>query len=345
MVRRLQSVHDDPVKLALPYTTLPAPVTLRSTTMASRHAPIDYVAIVLCTLAWGTTWYAITLQLGVVDPVVSVAYRFTLASTLLFIWCVIRGEPVRLTRAQHLAALGVGFFAIAVDYPLTYWAEERVASAVVAVIFAALAFFNLITFRLAFRQRAPRAAWGAACLGIAGVALLSWSEIVGAQMNTRALIGLTMALGAVICAAGANVFAHRGEEAGASVASLMAWAMGYGAALLVLFVFASGRTWAFEANPRYVLSLFYLAVVGSVVAFVLYFGLARRRGYTTASYILALTPLIAMAMSTFFEGKRWRLSGLLGVALVLLGQWLLLRTQSADHKREKVGDGAGALTD
>jgi drug/metabolite transporter (DMT)-like permease len=163
-------------------------------------------------------------------------------------------------------------------------------------------------------------------------------------MNTRALAGVTLAFGAVVCAAVSNVYARRGEEAHAPVASLMAWAMGYGALMLVVFVFASGRTWAFEANPRYVLSLLYLAIVGSVVAFLLYFGIARRRGYATAAYILALTPLIAMAMSTLFENKTWGLTGLLGVALVLVGQWLLLRTQGA-AKHAEIERKVSALTD
>lgn len=314
--------------------------------MSTRSAALDYVAIVVCTLAWGTTWYAITLQFGVVDPVVSVTYRFALAAALLFFWCVLRGQPVRLTRAQHLAAFGVGFFAIFIDYPLTYWAEQRVASAVVAVIFAALAFFNLIAFRIAFGQRAPLPAWAAACLGIVGVGVLSFSELAASRFESLVTYeGLAMTLGAVACAAVANLYAHRGEEAGAPVASLMAWAMGYGSLLLVLFVVASGRPWAFEANPRYVLSLFYLAILGSVVAFLLYFGLARRRGYATASYILALTPLVAMVMSTLFENKTWGATGLLGVGIVLLGQWLLLRTQRTDagSKQAEAG-GAPAPT-
>jgi drug/metabolite transporter (DMT)-like permease len=283
----------------------------------------------VCTLAWGTTWYAITLQFGVVDPVVSVVYRFALASALLFAWCAMRRETIALTREQHVAALGVGVFAIAIDYPLTYWAEERVASAVVAVIFAALAFCNLIAFRVAYGQRAPRIAWLAAGFGIVGVALLSWSEVAGAQLNARALAGLAMAFGAVACAAVSNLYAHRGECAGAPLAASMAWAMGYGAILIAAFVLATARPWTFEPSARYVLSLLYLAVVGSFVAFLLYFGIARRRGYTTASYILALTPLIAMAMSTAFEGKTWSLVGLGGVALVLGGQWLLLRRGKA----------------
>ena len=93
----------------------------------------DLAAIVVCTLAWGTTWFAITKQLGVVDPVVSVTYRFALAAVLLFAWGALRRERLLLNRAQHLAAFGVGLFTFAIDYSFVYWAEERVTSAVVAV--------------------------------------------------------------------------------------------------------------------------------------------------------------------------------------------------------------------
>ena len=288
----------------------------------------DTVAILVCTFAWGTTWYAITLQFGVVDPVVSVAWRFAFASALLFGWCLWRGEPLRLDRRQQAAARGVGVFVIAIDYALTYWAEERVVSGVVAVLFAALAFFNLIAFRVAFGQRAPRAAWLAASLGILGVGLLSWSEIASARLDSRAVAGIALTFGAVACAAVGNVFAKRGEEAGAPLAAMMAWAMAYGSVLLVVFALVTGRALDFELSPRYVLSLLYLACIGSVVAFLLYYGLARRRGYTVSSYILALTPIIAMAMSSLFERKTWGLAGLAGAALVLSGQWLLLRVQS-----------------
>src|SRR5512143_252980 len=114
---------------------------------------LDLTAIAVCTLCWGTTWYAITLQLGVVDPIVSVTYRFVLAAFLLLVWCLIRRESIALTRAQHVAALGVGLFTFAIDYALVYWAEQRVTSAVVAVVFASMSFVNLIGFRLAFGQR------------------------------------------------------------------------------------------------------------------------------------------------------------------------------------------------
>jgi len=290
---------------------------------------LDIVAIVVCTLAWGTTWFAITLQLGVVDPVVSITYRFGLAAALLFAWCLLRRETLKLTRAQHLAAFGIGLFTFAIDYAFVYWAEERVTSAVVAVVFAALAFINLIVFRIAFAQRAAPLAWVAAGLGVIGVALLSWEEIVSSNMSARAWTGIGLTLAGVCAAAVGNVYARRAELAGAGVAASTGWAMAYGAVLLALFALFTGKAWTFELTWPYVLSLLHLAIVGSVIAFLLYYGLARRRGYALASYISALTPPVAMTVSALFEDKSWGLLALGGVALVLLGQVLLMRTRRA----------------
>lgn len=295
-----------------------------------RATPLaDLIAIVVCTLAWGTTWYAITLQFGVVDPVVSVVYRFALAALLIFAWCVLRRETIKLTRAQHVAAFGVGFSTFTINYTLVYWAEERVTSAVVAVLFAAMAFANLIGFRIAYGQRSPLLAWIAASLGIAGVALMSWQEIAAANFSVEAMTGIGMTLAGVAAAVVGNVYARRGELAGAGVAASTGWAMAYGAAALAVFALITGKAWTFEPTWRYVLSLAHLAVNGSVLAFLLYYGLARRRGYATASYISALTPPVAMLVSAMFEGKSWGLLALGGVALVLFGQFLLLRTRRA----------------
>lgn len=287
----------------------------------------DLVAIAVCTMAWGTTWYAITFQLGVVDPVVSVAYRFALAAAMLFAWCAFRGASLRLTLAQHGAALGLGLLTFGGNYPLVYWAEERVSSAVVAVVFAALAFVNLIVFRIAFGQRSPMLAWVASFCGLAGVALLSWGEVAGAEIDDRALVGVVMTLASVLLASFGNVFARRGEMIGVGVAASTAWAMAYGAGALAVGATLFGLPWGFDWSPRYLISLVYLAAIGSVLAFLLYYGLARRRGYTTASYISALTPPVAMLVSTVFEGKIWGWLALAGVALVLVGQALLLRAR------------------
>jgi drug/metabolite transporter (DMT)-like permease len=296
---------------------------------APNTSALDLTAIVFCTLAWGTTWFVITLQFGVVDPVVSVTYRFALAALLLLAWCALRGERIMLTRAQHFAALGVGVSTFTINYTLVYWAEERVTSAVVAVLFASMAFVNLIGFRIAFGQRSPLLAWGAASLGIAGVALMSWEELAAANFGAEAVTGILMTLIGVAAAVVGNVYARRGELAGAGIAASTGWAMGYGAAALAVFALITGKTWAFEPTWEYSLSLLYLAVIGSVIAFLLYYGLARRRGYSTASYISAMAPLVAMLVSAVFENKVWGLLALGGIALVVMGQLLLLRVKRA----------------
>lgn len=299
----------------------------RAAPRVSKTAWLDFIAISFCTLAWGTTWFAITLQLGVVDPVVSITYRFALAAALLFAWCVLRRQTLKLSRAQHLAALGIGMFTFAIDYAFVYWAEERVTSAVVAVVFAAMAFINLIVFRIVFRQKAAPLAWFAAGLGVVGVALLSWEELVASNMSPRAWTGIGLTCAGVLAACVGNVYARRAELAGAGVAASTGWAMAYGAGLLALFALFTGRAWTFEFTWPYVLSLLHLSIIGSVIAFLLYYGLARRRGYALASYISALTPPVAMTVSALFEDKTWGLLALGGVGLVLLGQVLLMRAR------------------
>ena len=290
---------------------------------------LDYIAIGVCTLVWGTTWLAITFQFGSVDPVVSLVYRFALATLLLFGWCGLRAIALRLTAAQHVAACGIGLFTFTIDYTFIYLAETRITSAVVAVMFATLALVNLAVFRIFLGQRAPLHTWAAAALGAAGVAVLSWSEIANAHLSASARGGVAMAFIAVLSAAVGNVYARRGEAAGASVAALTTWSMGYGTLLLSLYALATGRPWIFELSFAYVGSLVYLAVFGSVVTFLFYYGLARRQGYATAAYVAALTPAVAMLMSTWFEGKTWNATAIGGLALVLVGQWLLLRARSA----------------
>jgi drug/metabolite transporter (DMT)-like permease len=284
---------------------------------------------VICALVWGTTFYAITLQLGVVDPLVSVVYRFTLSAVLLFVWCKISGERVALTRNQHLAAAAMGVLTFSGNYPLVYVAEQHVVSGVVAIVYAAMAFINLVLFRILFGQRTRPIAWVGALLGIAGVALISWDEIAAAQMSEEASFGLGLASLAVVMASFGNVAARKGEDLQAPVTSLTAWSMAYGAAALAVFVLFTGRAWTFEATPAYIGSLLYLSIAGSVVAFLLYFGLARRRGYGTAAYVSAMAPLVAMFVSGVLENKNWGPLSFVAVALVLAGQVLLLRAKRA----------------
>ena len=281
--------------------------------------------VLICAMIWGTTWYAITLQLGTVPPLASIVWRFGLASALLFVGCLIARQPLRLTRAQHLAALGQGAFAFSISYSFTYASEAHVASAIVAVTFASLTFINLVLFRLAAGQKAVAASWGGAILGLLGVVVLSGSEVLSAGFDPRAALGVGLALVAVTASAFGNFFAWKGQNHGSAAIPSTAWAMAYGTGLLALYGLATGVEFTIDPTVTYVGSLLYLSVFGSVIAFGLYFTIARTIGYAMASYVSALTPPVAMLVSVLFEGAHFGWSALAGLLLVLSGQALMIR--------------------
>ncbi|CAN5383172.1 EamA family transporter [soil metagenome] len=283
-----------------------------------------------CALIWGTTWFAITFQLGTVDPTASIVWRFALASLILFAIRLVRRRPAGLTRTQHLAALGQGTFAFGLSYMLVYAAEGLIPSGVVAVAFASMALMNLVVFRVVEKQGAARRVWIGAGLGALGVAVLSGGELLGASLGAAAGLGILLAVGGAAASTLANWFAWKGQHAGAEVVPATAWAMAYGAGLVVVFGLITGVHWSIDLSPAYLGSLLYLAVFGSVIAFVIYFTVARSQGYTLASYIGALTPLIALTVSVLFEGARFGWTAVVGLALVVGGQVLITRTPRPD---------------
>lgn len=300
---------------------------MTSTPASSSSAGLaGYSSVAICAVVWGTTWYAITFQLGAADPAVSVILRFGIAAVGMAIVAKLFNQPLRLNRKQHLAAVGQGAFAFALSYYFVYAAEERIASAVVAIIFAALTFVSLGVFRILSNQKAGAASWIGALMGVAGVAVLSWGEVAGKGLGDDVAAGIAFGFIAVFASAMGNWFAWRGQRAGAAVLPATAWAMAYGTLILAAYALISGRSWHIEWSQSYILSLAYLSLVGSVVTFGLYFSLARSKGYALAAYISALTPPIAMLVSVIFEGARFGLLALAGLVFVLAGQVFIARS-------------------
>jgi drug/metabolite transporter (DMT)-like permease len=286
---------------------------------------VDLASIAACSAIWGTTWFAITLQLGRVDPSWSIIYRFSIAALLMFAWLGLTRRRIALSRAQHLAAFGQGLFTFALDYFMVYAAEQRVPSGVVAITFAAVSLCTLILFRLALGQRASSSAWAGAVLGVVGVGFLFAEQLNSAHMAPQAMLGLVFALSGMLTAAIGNYFAWRQQKAGGEVVPSTAWSMAYGVGLLIVWALVTRAPIGFDPSLKYLASLLYLAVFGSVIAFLVYFALARRRSYALASYVSALTPPTAMLASALFEGVRWGPLALIGLAVVLAGQVLLIR--------------------
>ena len=279
----------------------------------------------ICTAIWGSTWLAITYQLGDVEPELSVAYRFGLAAIVLFAWCAATGRSLRFSAREHgyLAALGVMLMGL--NYIGIYWSERFVTSGLVAVLFSTIVFMNPFGMRLAFGKRVTARTLIAATLGVGGVALLFLPELDQATQGGSAGYGVALALGATAIACGGNLIAIRNHNAGIPTFPGTAWGMAYGAVSAALVAIVRGVPWTFDTGAAYLLSLAYLSVFGSIIAFGAYLTLLKRVGGGPAAFVSVATPVIALALSTLFEGYRWTWVAALGVVLAVAGNWLALR--------------------
>ncbi len=276
---------------------------------------------------WGTTWLVIKFQLGAVAPEASVAYRFALAAALLFGWCALRRVPLRFGLRTHAALAVTGILQFALNYVLVYLAEVRLTSGLVAVVFSLMVVWNIVGDRLLFGTPAGAAVAVGAALGLAGVTLVFWPEVAGAAPGDAA--GIVLALVGSLVSSTANLASQRLYASGVGVVPGMAWGMAYGAGAVALSCAARGIPFGFDRSAPYLLSLAYLALFGSVVAFFAYLSLIQRVGAGRAGYTAAVIPVLAMLTSTVFEGYRWTAPALAGMALVAAGTVLVVRSRAA----------------
>ena len=279
----------------------------------------------LCVAIWGSTWLAITFQLGEVAPEASVCYRFLLASLLLFAWCGLRGLNLRFSRRQHGALATQGVLMFGVSYLFVYRAEALIVSGLVAVGFSLSPLVNMLLARLAFSvPMSGRVAFGS-LLGIAGIAVLFAPELDGLRTDRRALTGAWYTMLAVITSAAGSVVASRNARIGLPVWPALAWGMLYGSACSLVAVLATGQQLRFAWSADYVASLLYLSVLGSVVAFSAYLTLLQRIGAARTGYLGVAIPVLALLLSTLFEGYTWQVETWIGVALAVAGNVVVLR--------------------
>jgi drug/metabolite transporter (DMT)-like permease len=262
-----------------------------------------------------------------VAPEVSVGWRFALASLVLLGWARLRGTPLRFGTRDHLRFLLLGLLLFGLNYVLVYKSEQHLTSGLVAVLFASLVFWNLLGARLFFGAPAPPVVILGAALGVAGVALLFWPELASLHAGDGQAAGIAFAVVSTLIASGGNLYSQSLFARGVPVVPATGFGMGYAAVAVLAWCAVTGVPFAFDARPPYVLSLAYLALFGSVVAFVSYLTLLNRIGSGRAGYTAAVIPVMAMLASTLFEGYRWSAGGLAGMGLVLAGMVLVLRAK------------------
>ena len=259
------------------------------------------------------------------EPEASVTYRFFLASMLLFAYCGIRKLPLRYPAREHLWIALFGVLMFSASYICVYYAEQRIVSGLVAVGYSASPLLSMLGQRVFFGTPMTAKMALGSVLGIVGITLVFWPEIAHFSAGEAAAAGATFTVLSVLISTLGNMVAHRNHDAKIPVWQGMAWGMLYGSAFSALWTLAAGKGFAFLATPAYVLSLLYLVLFGSVLAFASFLTLLGRIGAARSGYIGVMVPIVALLVSALFEGFRWHALTWMGIAVSVAGNVIILR--------------------
>lgn len=283
-------------------------------------------------LIWGSTWLGIKFQLGSVPPAQSVAYRFALAALILFAWCLVRRLPLRFSRTDHLYIALQGLFLFALNYLFFYLSELQITSGLAAVVFSTIVVMNLLNGRIFLGTAVELKVLFGGAMGMVGLILLFWPEMAAVNFSGPVIAGLLLSFVATYLASLGNIISARNQHRHLPVVQTNAFGMAYGSFFMTLIVMFNGQPLAFDWSAPYLLSLVYLSLFGSVVAFGCYLSLVGRIGPARAAYTTLLFPIVALALSTVWEDYHWSLPAVIGIFLILCGNYLAL-TKSTNPKK------------
>lgn len=278
------------------------------------------VLFVVTVAIWGTSWIAITFQIGPVSVAVSVFYRFALAGGLLLVALAATKRlklPMqwRFVVLQALCLFSLNFVAL-------YNAAALVPSGLLSVVFSLASIFNALNARLFFGERITLKVMLAGVLGVVGLVLLFWDSLA-VTPDPDALRGVGWALLGTMIFSWGNMASRCNTASGTAPIIANAWGMAIGACVLLVFAVATGQEFAVPADLTYLAALLYLAVFASVIGFTTYLMLVSQIGAAQAGYATVIFPIVALVISTFYEGYEWTVAAVIGVALALLGNAII----------------------
>jgi drug/metabolite transporter (DMT)-like permease len=282
-------------------------------------------ALYVITIAiWGSSWYGIKEQVGVVDPTVSLAYRFLLAAAVLWLFCALTRRSLRFAASGHVWMALQGLCLFCGNYVLFYYASMHLVSGLVALCFSTMSLMNVVNVALFLRQPIDRNAVLAALVGLAGLGLVFYPEFARSGLGSGPAIGFALSMLATFLASLGNILSVKLKSVGIPVVQSNTIGMSYGALFCIGFALISGSTFRYDPRPEYTIWLVALAVFASVIGFGCYLTLVQKIGASRAGYTSVMFPLVALTLSTMLEAYRWTPLAAVGVALVLSGNLILL---------------------
>lgn len=277
-----------------------------------------------CALIWGVTWIAIKFQLPFTDSSIAVFYRFIVACAVMFILAKVFKQKLSYTKQDHLRFFFQGVFMFCLNFLLTYWAETMATSALVALAFTSLIFFNMFGGKIFLKiPLESQVVWGAiiSCLGMGFITLNEYQNMSAQPMSVW---GFLLSLIATASASAGNLISSRNRSLQIPIFANIAWAMLYGVCATFIFCLIQQKSFAVNMTYEFMISFFYLTVFGTVISFWSYLKLISAVGPAKAAFTSVASPVIALFVSTMFEQMSWSTYLALGVVLCLAGNMIAL---------------------
>jgi len=281
-----------------------------------------FIATLLC---WGPTWYIIKFQLGTVDPMVSVFYRFFLASLIILLFCIYKKINLRFSIKEHFFIAILGIFLFNINYVIFYLSTQYLISGFVALCFSSILFMNVIN-NIIFHRSSPNiVTLIGGTIGTLGLIIIFYDEIITFEFSSGTSYGIFLGIIATYFASLGNLISAHTSKIKLEVIPVTGLGMFYGSISLMIYLILMGNSFSFEVSHQYIFSLIYLSIFGSVFGFSLYLTLIKKLGSNDAAYVAIIMPLVALVVSTIFEGLVWDASLVLGALMIILGNVIILK--------------------
>ena len=273
---------------------------------------------------WSPTWYVIKFQLGYVDPLVSVFYRFLAASILIFIYLLVKKKNLRFSVNHHIWFLFFGVCLYSINYVFFYLSNTYLISAFPAVVFSTVVIMNILGETFYFKKKPSIKTLIGATIGMLGIIIIFNDEIFNFNLNNGAHIGLLLALLGTFSASTGNMVYQRNLNNNFPLIETLAYAMLYGSFVTFLITQVKSTDLLFEYSFSYIASLAYLSIVGSIFAFIFYLKLIEKVGPGRAGYVGVVMPVLALLISTIFENLEWQIDLIVGLPILIIGAVLVI---------------------
>jgi len=271
-----------------------------------------FISTLIC---WSPTWYLIKFQFGVVDPLISIFYRFFIASIIVFIFLILSKKKMSFNLHQHLSFLLLGVTLFSLNYIFFYLANTYLISGIVTIAFSTILIMNILGERIYFKIKSSKETLFAAGFGIVGILIIFGNELLNFKLEDKTHIGIILSFIATFWASTGNLVHQKNSKDKIPFIQSIAYGMLYGSLFTLIVAKFRGAEIIFDNSISYISSYLYLKLLDNI-------------GSARAGYIGVIMPIIALIISTIFEGLQWTNNLIIGLPVLIFGCVLILNQKS-----------------